>query len=251
MPIPSERRVELLLEGVVVLVSILLAFLLEGWRQERELRHDLNRELASVQLALERNRELAAAEIAPLDRVSAAGDAVVAAMLSAAGESHVAVDDTLAALAIQWNISFSPALGAVDALISSGRLAQIENPELKLGLAGLREIIRDVVEDEIAATEYTRNLLSPEMARLDALPGGRAIDAFLRSAGEAGLTPQERIGGDPLPSFGSVSLPTDLAIRNYLSMRLGSLGSARSEFTLLRDHLDMLVSLVVAEQGQL
>ena len=234
----------------MVLVSILLAFFLEGWRQERELRHDLERELASVQLALERNRELAAAEIAALDRMSAAGDAVMAGMLSAAGQRVVAVDDTLAALALQWRISFAPSLGAVDALISSGRLAQIENPELKLGLAGLSEVIRDVVGDEIQSLEMTNNLLYPELARLDALPPpGGAMSAFLRSAAEAGLTPQERLGRDPLPSFGSVALPTAPVIRNYLRLRLGPLSAARSEFVLLRDHLDTLVGLIMAEKG--
>ena len=52
----TSRRdgVGLLLEGVVILVSILAAFFLEGWRADHELARELSEELESVQVELER-----------------------------------------------------------------------------------------------------------------------------------------------------------------------------------------------------
>ena len=50
------RAGRLVAEGLVVLFSILAAFLLEGWRADRELAGELSQELVSVQRELEANR---------------------------------------------------------------------------------------------------------------------------------------------------------------------------------------------------
>ncbi len=246
----TSRRdgVGLLLEGVVILVSILAAFFLEGWRGDRELARDLSQELASVQLELERNRDLAELEIVALGRILAGGNALTAALEAADGAPYVAVVDTLAWLGTTWNVSFSPSLGAVDALIASGRLAQVANPELRLGLAGLQDVVTDAFEEEVFAREIATRQVVPlvgEHVDLNSLfdVGNR----FFAPAGDNAVTPQERVRNRALQSSGTIEFPTRIAVRSAISHRLGWLSSARSEFQSLQLHLETLIDWVSEE----
>lgn len=250
MPNNPRRGAVLLLEGFVVLVSILAAFLLEGWRNDRELARDLEQELASVQLELGRNRDQITAEVDVLRRLGTAGDALVGA-LSSSDASQVSVPDTIAFLALQWHPSFSPSLGAVNALISSGRLAQIVNPDLRLGLAGLSESVNDALEEEVFARQISVEQLLPLVGEnVDYGPISRIAIEFFGLSGNQGLTPQERSIDRPVPTEGSMLLPNSSAIRTAALRRNTWLGAARSEFEQLREHLDDLITLIALEIGQ-
>jgi hypothetical protein len=133
----------LLLEGAVILSSILVAFWLEGWRDEREVGLEVRQELESVLREVQRNQELVRAELVALDRILTASGALVAVLDDSASEDFVSVADTLEFLAKGWQTTFSPSLGAVEALIASGRLAQIRDAELRQGLAGLSKVVDD------------------------------------------------------------------------------------------------------------
>ena len=63
----------------------------------------------------------------------------------------VEATDTIALLATVWAPTLDPSLGAVEALISSGRLAQLSNPRLRQGLAGLRDQFQDTREEQLNA----------------------------------------------------------------------------------------------------
>lgn len=230
----------------MILLSILAAFFLEGWRSDREFDREVDEALENVQRELERNRELVALEVAALDRQVRGGEALVELLDAARGQSTiVAVPDTLAWLATGWNLSFSPSLGAVDALIASGRLANIRNPELRLGLAGLREVFNDALEDELSAAriviDHTVRLIGARIP-LDYRIGNE----FFGSRGE-GVTPQERVRDVPFPSYGVVDFPTDLSVRNAIVFRVAWLASARSEFDGMQSHLSGLSEMVAEE----
>ena len=159
----------------------------------------------------------------------------------------MAVQDTLVTLAVQWRISFGPSLGAVEALFSSGRLAQVESPELRSGLAGLRERIVDVVEDEVAANHLSLDQIVPLLAeRMDmgGGSGGTATTAFLAAAHSSGLSPQEYVIRSSLELFERVDFPTDRTIRSYVAARIGMLSGGQAEFRSLVTHLDDLIALV-------
>ena len=241
----NRRAGRLLAEGLVILVSVLAAFFMEGWRDDRELDRELRDELESVMRELERNRELARLEIGALDRVIGAGESVAATLDEAQGQPTVEIPDTLAWLVTGWNVSFTPSLGAVDALLASGRLSRIENEELRLGLAGLRETFEDSFEEEVFAREINVGQVVPllgETYRLDFSIGNE----FFASGGP-GRTPQERITAVPLTSRGDVRFPTRLEVRNAIVHRMAWLSSARSEFVSLRPLLDDLIRLVEEE----
>jgi hypothetical protein len=242
-----RRGTGLLLEGIVVLVSILLAFFLEGWRADRELARELSQELSNVRVELERNRDAIAAELLALARLETAGLAL-GETLRASASPTVAVPDTLAFLSAQWHVTFSASLGAVDALISSGRLAQVENTELRLGLAGLSAAVEDALEEEIFARQVAVEQLIPLISEsgdwsvvTDVARGYFGLDG---SAGLEGLTPQERNQGRALPNASDLLVPNTPAVRNALARRTIWISAARAEFAQLDTHIADLVALI-------
>ena len=68
-------------------------------------------------------------------------------MESAVGEATINTHDTLVWLA-SATVTFNASLGALDALIASGRLAAIDNAAMRLRLAGLRSLVEDAVETQ-------------------------------------------------------------------------------------------------------
>ena len=91
-----------MLEGVVVLVSILAAFFLEGWRDDRELAQELRLELVSVGKELERNRDIVLAELGAIDRIVAGTENLLIQLEADPGAPFVGVADSLAWLAAMW-----------------------------------------------------------------------------------------------------------------------------------------------------
>jgi hypothetical protein len=136
-----------LVQAVVIVASILMAFGIEAWwavRQERDHRAALLDDLAAemiqnrdaLRIALERQRvrigrisELLA-ELGP-DAVGLPGDSVVALQRA-----------TLA------NPTFDPAFGVLDLLIQSGDLAYIEDRALRSRLAGLAAFLDDYLSNQ-------------------------------------------------------------------------------------------------------
>lgn len=200
--------------GLVVLLSILAAFFLEGWRDDRELARELQQELASIRVELERNRDLIAAEIATLDRITTAG-AAFAEALASSNAPDVLMSDTLVFLGAQWHPSCSPSLGAPNALISSGRLAQVQGTDLRLGLAGLSEAVNDALEEEVFARQVSVEQLLP-------LIGERAD---------------------------LIAIPNSPAVRNALIRRNTWLAAATTEFAQLDLHMADLIAAVGMEDG--
>jgi hypothetical protein len=157
--VPDSTRLDraggLLAEGLVVLFSILAAFLLEGWRADRDLAGELLQELVSVQGEREANRDLILTEVEAIDRITVGTEALVAELNAAQERNSVFVPDTLAWLGSMWTTTFDPSLAAIGALIATGRLAQVSNPDLRTGLAGLRDRVADAREDQIVVRLFS------------------------------------------------------------------------------------------------
>jgi hypothetical protein len=236
--------VRFLLEGIVILSSILVAFFLEGWRNERELDLEVRQEVENVLREIQRNQELVRAEIVTLDRILTASNTLIAVLDAAAGEGSVSVADTLVFLAKGWQTTFSPSLGAVDALIASGRLAQIEDAELRQGLAGLRETIDDALNDELMAQDIGVNQLDPLLSGTYRYPG---LGLAFFSSPEGGRTPQERLRDVGVPHRGDLQFPAGVDVRNTLVSRTGWYLGARSKFLGMEDHMRELAALLARE----
>ena len=227
---------------MVILVSILAAFLLEGWRADRELERDLTQELESVTRELERNRDLVAAELSVLDRLTASTAALLVDLRAVPEASTVVATDTVAILATIWAPTIDPSLGAVEALISSGRLAQLTNPQLRQGLAGLRDQFQDAREEQINAISIRDDHIFPlTRERLD-YRAFRAILIELAKPGTVGTQSQESMATRPFPSLGTVEYPNGLSIRNALELRLMMYLTVQDELSNLRVALADLIA---------
>jgi len=243
----QKRGMSLVVEGIVILASILAAFLLEGWRADRELARDLTQELESVYRELERNRDLVSAELSVLDRLTSSAAALLVELHASPEASMVETTDTIALLSTIWAPTIDPSLGAVEALISSGRLAQLPNPRLRQGLAGLRDKFQDAREEQLNAIEIRDDQLFPlTRDRLD-YRAFRAILVKLAESGNGGTQSQETMSVRSFPSVGTMEYPNGPSIRNALEFRRLIYLTVQDEMSLLQVFLDELITELEGE----
>ena len=239
---------KLALEGFVILASILAALFLEGWRDDRELAREVALELVSVGLELERNRDMVLAELSAIDRIVTATDSILVALGEDPGEDFVQVADSLAWLVAGWMPTVDPSLGAVEALISSGRLSQVGDPELRLGLAGLRDLFLDAAEEQSQALSLAADQLWPRFTLSPDMQAVRRLSReFVSGRQEAGISPQEQMAGGRMPSYQQVAFPNGDDVRGTLNLKLMWLEAAIAELRPLLPHLERLITLVASE----
>ena len=151
----------MLVEGVVIVGSILLAFGIDAWWDERqggERRDALLRGLAS-------DFEVAASD---LDRVAGFHQRVLDAserllVLTHNGQPSVSLQPQVDSLLTELLLTatYDPPTGTLDALISSGDLEIIDSPELVLSLTRWPALAADLTEDEDLAMEHYWSALMP------------------------------------------------------------------------------------------
>ena len=231
----------------MVLLGVLGAFLLEGWRNDRELAREVRQELQSVEGELRRNREAVTVEIATLGRTARGGEALADQIAASPEGSVLAVPDTLLFLAAVWNPTFNASLGAVEALIASGRLGEIGDPNLRLGLAGLDEAVADATEEEEFARAITVEALSPALDVALTWPSFEGILTDFFGASGGGESPQDRALRLAIPSSGAVDLVATGRLRNLLVRRVTWQRAAIGEFRRLEERLEHLLGLVEHE----
>jgi hypothetical protein len=230
----------LLAEGLMVVASILVAFWLDTWWDDRELAASRHEVLAGVEAELRENRRLIAREIAILDRVTAASSLLLQAMSAEASSSSVSIADSIPWLSITWAPSLEVSHGAVDALIASGQLPWVKDPRLRMGLASLRDMFGDAIEDELIARDIQLHRLMPMLAPDVELDWFLTMDSIVFfGSGDYAVK--------PAPHVGAVEFPNSRVLRNTLRDKLSWLGTARGTLESLAAHLDHLVILVGVE----
>ena len=101
-------------------------------------------------------------------------------------------------------------LGAIDALIASGRMAVVEDPELTRRLAGLRGRVEDAVEEHEQALDIHSTQVLPEFDDLDHQATRHISDTFWS---------QERVPGRELEYRGEVVYPGGATLLAALNIR--------------------------------
>ena len=163
---PSNRSqpVRVLLEGSVIVVSILLAFAIDaGWDrfQQRAAERDAMRTLAAE---FTTNLELTRADIAALRRSRSSTVFVLESARSVPTGSSFQVPDTsvVRMLAVR---SLNPSTGALDGVLGSQGLDLFSDPTLRSRVAAWSGQLRDVLEDQ-AGHETSRQIsLIPVLGR--------------------------------------------------------------------------------------
>jgi uncharacterized protein YdhG (YjbR/CyaY superfamily) len=225
------RTWRLIAEGVTVVVSILIAFALDAWWEQRQLAEEIREDLIIVETELTENVRLIDFNLDMMGRVVSASHSVTKAMYSDPGSAVVEVPGEW----VYWGVFVDPtldlSLGAIDAWIAAGRLAGIEDPELRRRLASVRGKVEDATEEQKVARDLNTRDLYPLMAEAEV--DVRAIFASFA----AGASQRPTTGTFDVPEIGAMRVPNGPAPRFLMQTRAMWYLSSAQEMTDLRNEL--------------
>jgi hypothetical protein len=152
-------------EGIAIVVSILLAFWIQAWWENRQGRVELHEILHAILGDLKSSRKVIEGS---RNQLSAQQDAIVKLLEIATNESSSPDEAQIDGLLrdVNWFVQPSPVTAAsLDMIISTGMLASIEDDELRTAIADLPAVI-DYNEHNIAQDyEYLTRQFWPYVAR--------------------------------------------------------------------------------------
>jgi hypothetical protein len=224
-------------DGTLVIASILIAFGLEAWWADRGLQRDLSADLASVREQLRSVRLTVESQSRRSQRIMDVGNRLLERLASERASGVVTVPDTVVFWAVSATPTMNVSIGAVDALIASGRFGAIRHAELRTALANLDARVASVTENQVTARDYSLSVLSP---RLDEVLD-RLSTARLRSL------PAFPFIGRPSETLGNVQLPNNQAVRNGLDVRVGYFIRSVGAMGSLIEDIDHILSLLDEE----
>lgn len=143
----SERSAKgLVVEGLAIVLSILLAFAIDAWWDERQERAEEREVLESLYVEFEANRD-EAASVVLLHEISVQS---VATLMELRQDEILALSAEEVERHIRFFASprtFDAVRGSVDALTSSGKLGILRDRELREALTTFVNILEDAAED--------------------------------------------------------------------------------------------------------
>ncbi|MEO1035401.1 MAG: hypothetical protein AAFX44_07575 [Pseudomonadota bacterium] len=150
-------------ESGAIIASILLAFWIDAWWESRN-ELDLEREqLLSMREEFTANLEALELLNETINEHSSNIEEFIR-ILKAAGDEPVVVPDYLLRSAIMWRTS-DISTSTLDALMASGSLNVLRNAELRIKLAGLPAVVRDLTEDEELSKNFAESVMAEFVVR--------------------------------------------------------------------------------------
>jgi len=192
-------------EAVVIIFSILVAFSLDAWWEDRKIESDVRDILLAVQAENETN-------LAKLETSSRHRQQIIDALIVTAQQGSTEGVHTQAVIEIE---DFKPSSGAMDTLMAAGLLGEIDDSQLRLLLGSFHGVVADLDETESRAAEFR------EAARRRIASNGRIISDFD-------------------PAIGTTML-ADTEMLNLLTMRLVEERSALKSAIRLQEHMQEIV----------
>ena len=172
----------LLVEGAVIVGSILLAFGIEAWwdgAQDRVAERDI---LSGLLIDFQENEQQVADQLLMREwEVSIAGD-LTGQLRAAPPSTELVVADSVL-MSLLTSSTFDPITSTLDASVSSGQVALIRSAAVREHLADWRRVLVGLHENELAVRDIVHTLLAPELASLTRLGGAAEALARGRDAG--------------------------------------------------------------------
>jgi len=155
----------ILVEGVVIVGSILLALAVDQWWEGIELRQDERAILERLAGEFEANAVQLETKGGQHEEVLVCGEALLE--VTGLSERDGIALDSLSTL--YWNFfktpTYDPEDGVLNSLITSGEMGIITNDRLRTALAGWPSLVKDLKEDEDRAWEYVDRVIFPFIDR--------------------------------------------------------------------------------------
>ena len=225
----------LLTEGILIVVSILFAFALDSWWDERNDRKDEQAILQALHDEFEANREVILS-YRGLNR-----DAIesLGAFLQAI-EAGYWVSDTRTqdeALAYMM-LAPTPDVGAgvLNALIGSGRIELLRDSDLRIRLANWNGVYAELLDDLIPSKGFAYDTVIPFVIS-KGLPAAGAFESVDIPFDEG--VPRRRLADDP---ESLAKLLTDSQLATMIEIRLGILLHAEEEYGIVLEEIDGLLA---------
>jgi len=239
---PSAQRglaIRVAAEGLAIVASILLAFGLQAWWDGRELTRQVTEELLGLDGELTANLDAIDLQMDFMRRVSTSTDVLMDSLQKLPEGARILIPDTVFVLVHTVNPTLNFQTGAIEALLSSGHLAEVRSTDLRLGIAGLRDDVADPIEEQLLSRDISVGRLRPLIAAEVPL---QDLSRTTSTVDPLAARPSIR-----LESFGVVPFPNSLAIRNALRERQSMLVASAREMATLRAQIEDLRTLLLAE----
>ena len=221
-------------QAVAIVASILVAFAIDAWWEERGEQRWQTAQLVALRDEFAANGEGLNRVVGMDTRIAQSiQEAVVELKAHEAGDT-VQMDASRIAALTGWRTS-DIATGALDALLASGRLGDIDNAELRQALADWPSVVQDVREDEALARDFLPNVLVP------GLLGQGVIDLAYESQYRIFTNFRER--QDAPPEMVSVTVTPELielaTVRvSHARLAAGSVGRLQKKLGTITDMID-------------
>ena len=238
--IPWRR---LAVEAPAIVVSILLAFAIDAWWEERQTEQDIAEDLAIVEHELEENIRLVQLAIESMQIIVAAKDRIISELKADPDAESIEVPVADVFWGIFNNPTLDPSLGGTDAWIAAGQLGVIESLELRQRLAGVRGKFEDVFEDQRDARDLSILQIYP------VLQEGTDVD-LVKEMFAAGLHSRAATEVLEVPDYGMMRLPNSSALIFSLQTRGLWYEASIMETRDLLDELVEIRALVQAEMSR-
>jgi hypothetical protein len=222
-----------LVEAAVIVSSILLAFAIDAWWDDAQLAEEVAQDLGNVAQELEVNLELLRFNLDVTERMVAGGSGMLEAMERESPSEALSLPDTLVWLGTSTGPSLNASLGALEALIASGRLAAVDDPFVRLKLAGLPSRFADILEVQ-------NRVIAVSMTQIRPLSYDR-VDNRLDLAVADGFWNEDLTVGRPLPHRGTVTFPNNQSLRNWIRIRRTNLTNVIPKMASVQADLEELL----------
>lgn len=234
MPNPSEiqwRRIAV--ESVAIVVSILLAFAIDAWWEERQERVDEAEILLGLEQEFLDTQSLIESKLQQYGQMKTAVAELLRAYEAKAWQyEEMSIDAAVLWLTSPTSIEFGG--GILDAVVNAGRLEIISDIKLRRKLAGWQAIINEVRDDEDGNADFIFGQVYPYISR---------IGVSTAHGGE------EKYGEWPVPSLSigddmaSLSaLLNDAEFKSILDIRYANIMHAMQEYDAAYQAADEILS---------
>ena len=218
--IPWKR---IAVEGIAIVASILLAFAIDAWwddRKERELEqealHDLRAEYE------DHKDDVSSANTRHLNYLVAIQTLLESCQRGRWDSDEITLDDAIFALQVPETVDLGA--GVRDTLISSGKLDIFQDRNLRYELAEWDSVLFELSDDQLNGAQMVLGLIQPYLAR----SGVQMSGPLSKAPGQQFWSIQARspsIGSDPM-----ISICSDQEFLAIVEMRYGYMVHTAFEF---------------------
>ncbi len=148
----------LAVEATAIVASILLAFAIDAWWSDREIDQWQTAQLRALRDEFSANLELLDIIVQTHDSTARSLESLIAQIRDTNDTIQVTVSDAALVALIAWRTS-DISTGTLDSLLSSGKLAEIDNSDIRQSLAAWPSEVGDAQEDETLARDFVQNVV--------------------------------------------------------------------------------------------